>query len=656
MVRLHLYSPRPPAVAAAAVAEQAHVDGCSCLSSDCGGDHEGGHRDSRDRDRDGPGGGGGGPSLFKPGDRIVDEYSRQEFYVDQYLGRGGFAECFAVRSNLLRGQFALKVVEKGKLRDPYYSKMHREIKLHRSVSHPNIVHLYGSFQNSHYFFLVMELCREQTLLTLINQSKRGYLSECESRGYMVGILSAVSYLLEKNILHRDLKPGNILIGSDGQVKLADFGLAILMQDLNPLSVSGTPNYLAPEILMKRGHSEFSEVWSIGCMLYCMLIGKPPFESDSLEETYSRIQNGQYTFPASTKISPEARNLINRCLIHSVSFRPTIRQLQEDPWVAMNHSVPKVLLRTKSLKELSRQDVNGNILHSVHPHRPRSTIDLASPGDNKSHRESIVSTHDSGFGSDPDMSRRPILAATVNGYLKDIDALLGGASNFSLEPCSLPPWFVTKWVDYTNRRGFGCQFSDGSISVKFNEGLCLSWQANSSTFIYAQTPFSSPHAVHPAMLQNSGLTRSHIEVARQYREYMERELADTDLLMSQVSRKAALSSSSGPPYLVFTRLVSDCLIMIFSDGTAQINLKKRRSKIVLWSNDGGSDDNGSSKFTSVAIVEHGFAPFAFRIRPQHIYGFELPKSLEDCLFVVRRALNMECDFLHYSRLPLHSTQC
>ncbi|PIO68545.1 kinase domain protein, partial [Teladorsagia circumcincta] len=208
--------------------------------------------DSRDRECN------GGPSLFEPGDRIVDEYSKEEYYVDQYLGKGGFAECFAVRSNRCRGQFALKVVEKSKLKDPSYSKMHREINLHRSVSHPNIVRLRGSFQDRHYFFLVMELCREQTLLTLINQSKRGYLSEYESRGYMVGILSAVRYLLDRNILHRDLKPGNILIGTDGQVKLADFGLAILKQDLNPMSVSGTPNYLAPEILMKRGHSECSE--------------------------------------------------------------------------------------------------------------------------------------------------------------------------------------------------------------------------------------------------------------------------------------------------------------------------------------------------------------------------------------------------------------
>lgn len=78
------------------------------------------HRDnSRDRETH------GAPSLFGPGDRIVDEYTKEEFHVDQYLGKGGFAECFAVRSNRCRGQFALKVVEKSKLKDPSYSKMHR---------------------------------------------------------------------------------------------------------------------------------------------------------------------------------------------------------------------------------------------------------------------------------------------------------------------------------------------------------------------------------------------------------------------------------------------------------------------------------------------------------------------------------------------------
>ncbi|EPB76712.1 kinase domain protein [Ancylostoma ceylanicum] len=613
-----------------------------------------GRGDSRDRDHS-----TGGPSLFQPGDRIVDEYSKEEFHVDQFLGKGGFAECFAVRSNRFRGQFALKVVEKAKLKDPSYSKMHREINLHRSVSHPNIVRLRGSFQDRHYFFLVMELCQERTLLSLINQSKRGYLSEYESKGYMVGILSAVRYLLDRNILHRDLKPGNILIGTDGHVKLADFGLAILKQDLNPMSVSGTPNYLAPEILMKRGHSECSEVWSLGCMLYCMLIGRPPFESESLDETYARIQAGQYSYPPWSKISDEARDLINACLIHTANFRPTVKEIQDDPWIKMNHPVPEnALLRAKSMKDLSKQDANGNVISGRQPHRPKSTLDLASAAAvlNKSARKSIVSTHDSGFGSDPDMSRRPALAAAVNGYLNDIGALLGGACDFALEPCPLPPVFVSKWVDYTNRRGFGCQFSDGSVSVKFNEGLCLSWPANSSTIIYAQTPFSSPHAVHPAFLQNSGLTRTHIEVARQYREYMERELADTDLLMSQASRSMAMSTSHSPPYLVFTHLGSECLIMVFSDGTVQVNLMKKRSKIVLWNGDGGSADNGDSKFTCIAIIERGFAPFAYRIRPGHMYGLEVPQSLEDSLFVVRRALNMECDFLHVSRRPIQSTEC
>ncbi|VDL75193.1 unnamed protein product [Nippostrongylus brasiliensis] len=534
------------------------------------------HRDnSRDREAN------GGPSLFETGDRIVDEFGKEEYLVDQYLGK---------EANILSMQYFL--------------------------------------------------CNYSV------QLNSGYLSEYESRTYMVGILSAVRYLLDKNILHRDLKPGNILIGTDGQVKLADFGLAILMQDLNPMS-----------ILMKRGHSESSEVWSIGCMLYCMLIGRPPFESDSLEETYARIQAGQYSYPLWSKISDEARDLINACLIHSANFRPTIKEIQEDPWMTMEHQPSDVVLqRAKSMKDLARQDANGNVVSGGRTHRHRSTLDLASAGLNRSRHKSIVSTHDSGFGSDPDMSRRPALAAAINGYLSDISGLLGGACDFALEPCPLPAVFVSKWVDYTNRRGFGCQFSDGSISVKFNEGLCLSWPANSCTIIYAQTPFSSPHVVHPGTIKSSGLTSTHIEIARQYREYMERELADTDMLMSQASRNAALSSTHTPPYLVFTHLGSECLIMVFSDGTTQINLMKRRSKIVLWNGEGGSNDSSGSRFTSIAIVERGFAPFAYRIRPGHMYGLELPQSLEDSLFVVRRALNMECDFLHVSRRPIQSTEC
>ncbi|RCN42401.1 hypothetical protein ANCCAN_11604 [Ancylostoma caninum] len=89
---------------------------------------------------------------------------------------------------------------------------------------------------------------------------------------------------------------------------------------------------------------------------------------------------------------------------------------------------------------------------------------------------------------------------------------------------------------------------------------------------------------------------------------------------------------------------------------KVNLMKKRSKIVLWNGDGGSADNGDSKFTCIAIVERGFAPFAYRIRPGHMYGLEVPQSLEDSLFVVRRALNMECDFLHVSRRPIQSTEC
>ena len=84
------------------------------------------------------------------------------------------------------------------------------------------------------------------------------------------------------------------LAHNGDIKLGDFGLASKMEHLTRGSVSGTPNYLAPEVICKEGHSLASEVWSIGCLIYCMLVGKPPFESDSVESTYDRIRKGHYS--------------------------------------------------------------------------------------------------------------------------------------------------------------------------------------------------------------------------------------------------------------------------------------------------------------------------------------------------------------------------
>ncbi|VDK46647.1 unnamed protein product, partial [Gongylonema pulchrum] len=98
------------------------------------------------------------------------------------------------------------------------------------------------------------------------------------------------------------------------VKLADFGLAIkISESRNSSHVCGTPNYISPQVLARKGHSKESEAWSIGCTLYCMLIGKPPFETDSQESTYLKIASCDYSFPRNLRISVDAEDLISKLL-------------------------------------------------------------------------------------------------------------------------------------------------------------------------------------------------------------------------------------------------------------------------------------------------------------------------------------------------------
>lgn len=125
--------------------------------------------------------------------------------------------------------------------------------------------------------------------------RRKALTEPETRYYMKQILHGVHYLHQNRIIHRDLKLGNLFLNDDLVVKIGDFGLAAKIEydGERKKTLCGTPNYIAPEILNKKGHSFEVDIWSMGCIMYTLLIGRPPFETNSLKETYSRIKKCDY---------------------------------------------------------------------------------------------------------------------------------------------------------------------------------------------------------------------------------------------------------------------------------------------------------------------------------------------------------------------------
>lgn len=145
--------------------------------------------------------------------------------------------------------------------------------------------------------------------------RRKTLTEPEVRFYLLQLISALTYLHDSQIIHRDLKLGNIFLDSHMRVKVGDFGLAtkLAYPEEKKRTLCGTPNYIAPEILQHHGHSFEVDIWSTGIIVYTLLIGKPPYESTDVKATCQRIIDNQYSFPPTPSISDEAQNLIQTIL-------------------------------------------------------------------------------------------------------------------------------------------------------------------------------------------------------------------------------------------------------------------------------------------------------------------------------------------------------
>jgi polo-like kinase 1 len=168
----------------------------------------------------------------------------------------------------------------------------------------------------------------QTMMEL--HKRRRTLTEPETRFYLKQIVEGTVYMHSQNVIHRDLKLGNLFLDRDLTVKIGDFGLATTVEyeGERKKTLCGTPNYIAPEILDRKsgGHSFEVDVWSIGCIMYTLLFGRPPFETSNIDSTYQRIRKNEYRMSSSVNVSEPARNLIRWMLAASPRDRPTVEQI------------------------------------------------------------------------------------------------------------------------------------------------------------------------------------------------------------------------------------------------------------------------------------------------------------------------------------------
>mmetsp|Transcript_40716 Transcript_40716/g.122957 ORF Transcript_40716/g.122957 Transcript_40716/m.122957 type:complete len:347 (-) Transcript_40716:44-1084(-) len=233
--------------------------------------------------------------------------SLDDFTLMKVIGKGSYGKVMLVRHTEEKDSvYAMKMLRKEnviKRNQVEHTKTERNVL--EAVSHPFIVTLHYAFQTPKKLYFVLEYCPGGELF--FHLSRAGRFSEGRTRFYAAEILLAIEYLHRLNIIYRDLKPENILLDADGHVKLTDFGLSKegIQDNFSAKSMCGTPEYLAPEILDKKGHGKAVDWYSLGALMYEMLTGLPPFYTRDRDKLFENIRRGNLSYPSFlTKVSQD----------------------------------------------------------------------------------------------------------------------------------------------------------------------------------------------------------------------------------------------------------------------------------------------------------------------------------------------------------------
>ena len=535
-------------------------------------------------------------ALCKTPPSLIKTSTGKDYRRGLFLGEGGFARCFQIKDD--SGQlYAAKTVAKASIKnDKTKTKLLAEIKIHKSMHHPSIVQFIDCFEDDINVYILLEICPNQSLMDLLK--KRKQLTEPEVRFMMVQIIGGIKYMHNRRVIHRDLKLGNIFFDADMNIKIGDFGLASVLKGTNErrYTICGTPNYIAPEVLTgkKTGHSFEVDIWSIGIMLYALLIGKPPFQSKDVAHIYERIKINDYHFPPDKYISDSARTLIEHILKTVPGLRPslddmllyeffttgkfpnklTVETLVAEPdfsyltesqshmnflqakrdsgLIQSSHMTPVEILKTdlesekpKTLlpQSLSPGNTKSKYKEVTEPVLKQRTSE--DPANSKLGRARRLEDHGMPYKQSRGHRNKSVSNAILrqectnilNGMvISERQARIRASSRLpEIEPKT--PILISKWVDYSNKHGFSYQLSTDDIGVLFNDGNTLLRINHSSSFWYiVNNPNEGWLAQEYSTTDAPAHLHRHIEITEFFAKYMKTNLCkvsnDDDSIMDQ----------------------------------------------------------------------------------------------------------------------------
>ncbi|XP_061487196.1 aurora kinase A isoform X1 [Rhineura floridana] len=298
------------------------------------------------------------------------QWSLDDFEIGRPLGKGKFGNVYLAREKESKFILALKVLFKTQLEKAGVEhQLRREVEIQSHLRHPNILRLYGYFHDATRVYLILEhaprgeVYKELQKLSKFDEQRTATVCwSCENipqlckwvcnfnsasiellthvifvLQYMTELADALSYCHSKRVIHRDIKPENLLLGSNGELKIADFGWSVHAPSSRRSTLCGTLDYLPPEMIEGRTHDEKVDLWSLGVLCYEFLVGKPPFEAQTNQETYRAISRVEYKFPHF--VTEGARDLISKLLKHNPYHRLPLEEVLKHPWVAVNSTKP-----------------------------------------------------------------------------------------------------------------------------------------------------------------------------------------------------------------------------------------------------------------------------------------------------------------------------
>jgi len=235
------------------------------------------------------------------------------YILTKIIGKGSFSNVYKACHIETKELYAMKVLSLKNLANKMIENIETEISIMINIKHDNIVRLYETIKTDKHICLVIDYCDGEDLNKYIK--KNGRISEKQSKNFMTQIATGLYYLHSLNLIHRDLKPHNILLSKNGNIKIADFGFVKDYTENSMLdTLCGSPIYMAPEILQHKKYDAKVDLWSIGIILYEMLSAEPPFMASNHIQLLKTIETTKFKFHKNIIVSTDCVNIIESLLV------------------------------------------------------------------------------------------------------------------------------------------------------------------------------------------------------------------------------------------------------------------------------------------------------------------------------------------------------